>query len=118
MALNTLKCNHLMPLPFKGLILTVCGSKCCFAYTWLLKYIYAGASNITSCAEFNFYQDPEAANVVLSELGCRITMIPWELCLEYSLPWVGYNSLLGTFSTRRLRKMRLITRRAALKIID
>jgi len=47
-----------------------------------------GKGNCTSSAEFNFYKDPEAANVVLHELGCRITMIPWEFCLQYSLPWV------------------------------
>jgi len=54
--------------------------------------VYIGKGNITSSAEFNFYQDPEAANAVLSELQCRISMIPWELCVEYALPWVGNNT--------------------------
>jgi len=51
--------------------------------------VYTGVGNVTSSAEYNFYQDPEAAKVVLNELGCRIMMIPWELCVEYSVSWVG-----------------------------
>ena len=54
--------------------------------------MHAGKGNITPNAEFNFYQDPEAANVVLGQLGCRPTLITWELCLDHSLPWVGNNT--------------------------
>ena len=55
----------------------------------------AGKGNITSNAEYNFYADPEAANVVLHELGCRISLIPWELCVDNSLPWVRNYRTLG-----------------------
>jgi len=58
----------------------------------------AGKGNITSNAEYNFYADPEAANVVLHELGCRISLIPWELCLENSLPWVRNNRTCHQYS--------------------
>jgi len=45
MALNTLKCNRVTPLPFKGLILHVLlvASKCCYSY----------ASMVSSCASWN-----------------------------------------------------------------
>ncbi|TKR89819.1 hypothetical protein L596_013862 [Steinernema carpocapsae] len=33
-------------------------------------------SNLT--AEFNFFGDPEAAHVVLAEMECPITVVPWE----------------------------------------
>lgn len=45
---------------------------------------YQGVGNVTSCAEFNFFGDPEAANIVLAESKCPIYIYPWELCLEAS----------------------------------
>ena len=49
-----------------------------------------GEGNITPSAEFNFYSDPESARVVLTELGCPITLICWELCIHNAIPWVNY----------------------------
>ncbi|KAK6195642.1 hypothetical protein SNE40_001027 [Patella caerulea] len=54
---------------------------------------YKGEGNITPSAEFNFYTDPEAAHIVLSDLGCPITLVCWELCLEHSFPWEIYHEL-------------------------
>jgi len=34
-------------------------------------------------AEYNFYKDPEAAHIVLSELSCPITAVPWEIYLAH-----------------------------------
>ena len=42
----------------------------------------SGKGNISVSAEFNFYADPEAAYVVLNELGRISTFVSWELCLE------------------------------------
>jgi len=53
---------------------------------------------VTSSAEFNFYQDPEAAKVALFELNCRKTMVTWELFLQYALPWVGIVTAFKTSS--------------------
>lgn len=40
-----------------------------------------GIGNTTKSAEFNFYSDPEAAHIVLSETNFQISILPWETCL-------------------------------------
>ena len=45
--------------------------------------------NVTVSAEFNFYCDPEAAHVVLSELVCPVTLCGWETCQKFEIPWVS-----------------------------
>jgi inosine-uridine nucleoside N-ribohydrolase len=40
--------------------------------------------NVTKCAEFNFWYDPEAAKVVLNEAKSPIYILPWETCLSVS----------------------------------
>ncbi|CAI4222325.1 unnamed protein product [Auanema sp. JU1783] len=41
---------------------------------------YYGIGNVdsSSSAEFNFHGDPEAAAIVLKEMECAITVVPWE----------------------------------------
>ncbi|KAL5275598.1 hypothetical protein ACFFRR_001452 [Megaselia abdita] len=50
-----------------------------------------GMGNTTKSAEFNFYSDPEAAHIVLSESRLTINILPWETCLldtfMISLDW-------------------------------
>lgn len=41
-----------------------------------------GIGNTTKSAEFNFYNDPEAAHIVLSETNFEINILPWETCLR------------------------------------
>ncbi|XP_059149062.1 nucleoside hydrolase-like [Physella acuta] len=41
---------------------------------------------ISTCAEFNFYNDPEAAQVVLKEF-INITILPYEVCRKFHLSW-------------------------------
>lgn len=60
----------------------------------ILKFIYfyvrqlycnciaLGVGNITQCAEYNFYEDPEAVSVVLDTFTCPIVISPWEPCLK------------------------------------
>lgn len=40
--------------------------------------------NITAAAEYNFYVDPEAAKIVMHS-GVPITMIGWDMCVDYSV---------------------------------
>ena len=46
---------------------------------------YKGVGNVTRSAEFNFWMDPEAANIVLAESMCPVYIFPWESCLEAGL---------------------------------
>lgn len=46
-----------------------------------------GKGNTTPGAEFNFHSDPEAAGVVLTEIGCPILLVPYETCANYGQPW-------------------------------
>ncbi|CRL04836.1 CLUMA_CG017889, isoform A [Clunio marinus] len=39
---------------------------------------HKGVGNITKCAEFNFWSDPEAAHIVLAEANCPIYIFPWD----------------------------------------
>lgn len=56
-------------------------------------YIMGGnhqaVGNITRCAEFNFWSDPEAAHIVLAESKCPVYIFPWEPCLDasHSMPF-------------------------------
>lgn len=34
--------------------------------------------NVTNCAEFNFWCDPEAAKITLDETTCDLMIFPWE----------------------------------------
>ncbi|XP_050099802.1 uncharacterized protein LOC126580015 [Anopheles aquasalis] len=39
-----------------------------------------GVGNVTRSAEFNFYADAEAAQIVLEKVRCPVTLLPWETC--------------------------------------
>lgn len=36
-------------------------------------------------AEFNFFADPEAAHVVLKNSKCKLTILPWEACMQENI---------------------------------
>lgn len=43
---------------------------------------------MTVCSEFNFFSDPEAAKIVLTQLQGPITVIGMDPCYENALTWV------------------------------
>lgn len=51
-------------------------------------FVFSGIGNETSCAEFNYYMDPEAAHIVHNSLVCPVIVLPWECCLSTSIPKV------------------------------
>ena len=55
---------------------------------------------MTSCAEFNFHADPEAASVVLRLAKCPVTIATWELSYKYNfIPLSWRKEILGKLDT-------------------
>ncbi|XP_064468559.1 nucleoside hydrolase-like [Ornithodoros turicata] len=61
---------------------------------------YRAVGNVLPGAEFNFWVDPEAADVVLAKAQCPVTIVPWESSLESLLPWELYNALANICATK------------------
>lgn len=55
---------------------------------YLMGGNYKSQGNVTSCAEFNFYLDAEAAHICLDSFKCPIYIVPWETCLESTISLV------------------------------
>ena len=55
---------------------------------------------MTSCAEFNFHADPEAASTVLRLAKCPVTIATWELSYKYNfIPLSWRKEILGKLDT-------------------
>lgn len=65
-------------------------------------YIMGGTNNalgnITAAAEYNFWVDPEAANIVL-HAGIPITMVGWEMCTTHSLMYESDHEEIAALDT-------------------
>lgn len=53
-----------------------------FEFKMVNGFIIVAYGNIKTCAEFNFYIDPEAAHIVLNSLSCPMIIVPLECGLE------------------------------------
>lgn len=51
---------------------------------WIMGGNHSGKGNVTRAGEFNFWNDPEAAHIVLRETKCPIFIFPWETAVETS----------------------------------
>ncbi len=49
-------------------------------HLYIMGGTYRHSGNITPAAEYNFYVDPEAANIVLNA-GFKCTLLPWDTCI-------------------------------------
>lgn len=66
-----------------------------------------GNGNTTASAEFNFFWDPEGANVTLREFKCPMLIVGWEVCVRHLLPWDWYKRWIskGTKASEFIRKL-------------
>ncbi|KAI4831847.1 hypothetical protein KUCAC02_001366 [Chaenocephalus aceratus] len=56
--------------------------------------------NTTTCGEFNFVADPEAAYIVLDRYTCPTYIATWEFSCRNSLPWSWCDELLAINSPK------------------
>jgi hypothetical protein len=56
------------------------------------RFFTLGMGNVRSysTAEWNFSNDPEAAHIVLKEMQCPITLVPWETFVRESYQVAAY----------------------------
>ncbi len=74
--------------------------------------IMGGASenhgNTTPATEFNFYADPESAQVVLAAGFPNVWLLPWETSVNFPLSWAEMDAL-NAIPTRRANLFKQIT---------
>merc|ERR1711973_869966 len=64
-----------------------------------------GIGNVTSCAEFNFHADPEAAHVVINrcKMPSSIKVVPFETCYNTYISWDWRWDVLGKLDTPQIK---------------
>ncbi|XP_069747984.1 nucleoside hydrolase-like isoform X2 [Narcine bancroftii] len=86
-----------------------------------LKHLYImggnmeSRGNVTTCAEFNFAADPEAAYIVLNTFTCPTHIITWEYCIRHPLPWEFFQEWVnqGTEKASFMKKISAVCEKSA-----
>ncbi|XP_054720023.1 uncharacterized protein LOC129229688 [Uloborus diversus] len=73
---------------------------------------YKGIGNATDTAEFNFYCDPESANIILTEAACSVVLVPWETVLEHGMEWEDYTNWVNT-ETNKGKFLKIVSEQLA-----
>jgi inosine-uridine nucleoside N-ribohydrolase len=77
----------------------------------MLKEVYVvggnmeAVGNMTPCSEFNFFVDPEAAQVVLDNISpCPLTILPLETCMNFATSLMEWRqNVLGNLKTTEMK---------------
>lgn len=57
-----------------------------------------GHGNVTRTAEFNVFADPDSAAEVFGAEDLPKTIVSWELCRAFPLPWPAFDQYIGDIS--------------------
>ncbi|XP_059490511.1 inosine-uridine preferring nucleoside hydrolase-like [Neocloeon triangulifer] len=68
----------------------------------------SGVGNVTSCAEFNFFHDPEAAHIVLANAQSHITLVPWEPTKAQGMSYEWREKVFGKANTKQIELLNKI----------
>lgn len=68
--------------------------------------------NISVCGEFNFFFDPEAAYIVLDELGCPMELLTWETSLRCNVS----QEFVSQYLNQNTRKSEFLSKISAVSI--
>ncbi|XP_054166477.1 inosine-uridine preferring nucleoside hydrolase-like [Oppia nitens] len=49
--------------------------------------------NVGPTTEFNFFNDPEAVHMVLTNSTCPMTIVPWDTCLKTRMLWKHFDEI-------------------------
>ncbi|KAJ8672675.1 hypothetical protein QAD02_003935 [Eretmocerus hayati] len=69
-----------------------------------------GVGNTTSHAEFNFYTDPESAQIVIHNAAKKVWLLPWETCLKSKITHEWRNTVFGQIDKPIVKLMNLVDR--------
>jgi len=64
---------------------------------------YCGIGNVTSSSEFNFFTDPEAAQILLSSVQRPVVVSCWEVCVSHGIDLGWREKTLGSVDTPAAR---------------